>query len=229
MISLCESLPEISVLSVEYLKIRCLYEAYKDDGRVLFWRQRGNNSVISLADGNMIIYSDNADTDEIKEFVNILSPLSVMSDYSTLCKIGKKPPEKLNVMWRPADIKGDTKGDELSSREIYDLLNVPELTLPDYPSFAVDYCRRLNMGNADYFGITGKCAAVTFNCGKTAVLNGIASKEKGYGSKALTAVLEKNYSRDFFVCCKDSVKSFYEKNGFKTLYYGGCWVKTDEC
>ena len=56
-------------------------------------------------------------------------------------------------------------------------------------------------------------------------MNGIASHEKGYGSIALKAILSKNDGKDFLVCCRERVKPFYEKNGFKFLYKAGYWVK----
>ncbi|MGI6280200.1 MAG: hypothetical protein ACOYJS_06535 [Acutalibacteraceae bacterium] len=226
MITLCETLPEIgSGKSAEILKIKCLYDCYKNDSKVLFWRQNEKDAVISMTDGNMIIWSGGADLDELKEFVNMLSPVCVFSDYNTLCGIDRRPDERINVLLRKADIKGETEGDELSSREIYELLDVDGLSLPEYPYFAVDYCRRLNLGKADNFAISGKCAAVSFNCGNQAIMNGIASHEKGFGTIALKGILQKNYGRDFFVCCRDSVMPFYEKNGFKWLYHSGYWVK----
>ena len=228
MILLTEKLPDIDCNNAEWVKIKCLYEAYKNDDKVLFWVQDGDKAVISMTDGNMIIFNNNADLEELKEFVNVLSPTCVYSDYDTLCGIGKKPKERINIVYRKADILGETKGDNLLSNEIYDLLNVEGLSLPEYPYFVVDYCHRLNMGTADYFAIKGKCAAITFNCGSKAIMNGIASHEKGYGSVALKAVLQKNYGRDFLVCCRDSVLEFYKKNGFEPLYYGGYWVKTNE-
>ena len=155
----------------------------------------------------------------------MLSPACVFSDYETLCGIGRKPRERINVMSRFCDIEGETVGDSLSSKEIYNLLDTDGLSLPEYPYFAVDYCRRLNMGRADYFAIKETCAVITFNSGKNAIINGIASHKKGYGSVALTAIMQKNHGKELFVCCRESVKGFYEKNGFKPLYYGGYWVK----
>jgi hypothetical protein len=143
----------------------------------------------------------------------------------TLQKIGKTADENINVMFRKADISGETESDELSSRELYDLLNVNGLSLPEYPYFAVDYCHRLNHGFAKYFALKDKCAVISFNSGKYAIINGLASHEKGYGSIALKAILQKNHDKEFLVCCRDSVKGFYQKNGFKKLYNAGYWVK----
>ena len=225
MISLVKAIPDFDAVNAEWVKIRCLFEAYSNDDKVLFWVQDGDKAVISMTDGNMIIYNRCADIGELCEFVDMLSPACVFSDYGTLCDIGKKPKERINIVFRKADIEGEALSDEASSRDIYDLLNVDGLSLPEYPYFVVDYCHRLNMGKADYFVLKNKCAAVTFNCGNMAIMNGIASHEKGYGSIALKAILQKNYGRDFLVCCRDSVLGFYKNNGFEPLYFGGYWVK----
>lgn len=229
MIALVDKLPFLDVLSAEAVKINCLYEGYKNDSSVMFWIQNDGQAFISMTDGNMIIYSRNADFDELRDFVTVLNPACVFSDSKTLEKIGKKPPENINIMYRKADITGQTECDILSSKELYDLLDVNGLSLPEYPYFAVDYCRRLNYGNAKYFAFRNKCAVITFNCGDYAIINGLASHQKGFGSIALKGILQKNYGKHFLVCCRDSVKGFYEKNGFKKLYNAGYWVKNNEC
>ncbi len=225
MISLTRNIPSIKETTAELIKINCLYDCYKDDSNVLFWCQDLDKAIISMTDGNMIIHNNSANSEELKEFVDVLSPACVFSDYDTLCAIDKKPDEKINVMSRFADIKGATEGDILSSKAIYSLLDTDGLSLPEYPYFAVDYCRRLNHGGAHYFALKGKCAAVSFNSGENAIINGIASREKGYGSIALENILKKNYGKRLYVCCRDKVKGFYEKNGFCLHYFAGYWVK----
>ncbi len=229
MITLVNEIPFLESLSAEAVKINCLYESYKNDSSVMFWVQDERRAYISMTDGNMIIYSVKADYEELKEFVDILGPACVFSDSETLEKIGRTPPENINVMYRNADIIGQIQGDSLSSKEIYSLLDVKGLSLPEYPYFAVDYCKRLNNGFAKYFALKNKCAAITFNCKNYAIINGLASRQKGFGSVALKGILQKNYGKEFLVCCRDSVIGFYEKNGFKKLYNAGYWVKNNEC
>ncbi len=229
MITLVNQLPFIDSLSAEAVKLNCLYESYKDDSSVMFWVQDNDKAYISMADGNMIIYATKPDFDELSHFVSVLNPACVFSGLETLKQIGKAPRENINVMYRKADIEGESVSDNLSSKELYRLLDVDGLSLPEYPYFAVDYCRRLNGGFAKYFAIKDKCAVITFNCGDYAIINGLASHQKGYGSIALKGILQKNYGKHFLVCCRDSVKGFYQKNGFKKLYNAGYWVKNDEC
>ena len=228
MITLTKAIPPIDSLSAEAIKIHCLFDSYKTDDSVLFWVQNDMQAVISMTDGNMIIWNKNADIEELKTFVTVLNPACIFSDFETLKALDRLPPENINIMHRKADIMGETVGDTLSSKEIYDLLDVKGLSLPEYPYFAVDYCKRLNHGFANYFAIKEKCAVITFNTGDYAIINGLASREKGYGSVALEAALQKNYGKEFLVCCRDSVKGFYKKNGFEKLYNAGYWVKTNE-
>lgn len=228
MITLVSKLPFLDSLSAEAVKINCLYNDYKNDTSVMFWIQDEGNAYISMTDGNMIIYAVNPDYEELSQFVAVLNPACVFSDSETLCKIGKTAPENINIMYRKADTAGFTECDTLSSKELYSLLDVKGLSLPEYPYFAVDYCRRLNNGNAKYFAIKNKCAVITFNCGDYAIINGLASHQKGYGSIALKGILQKNYGKHFLVCCRDSVMPFYEKNEFRKLYNAGYWVKNNE-
>ena len=225
MISKVSQIPDFNVLSASFIKIKCLYDSYKYDDKVMFFTCDGDKCVISLTDGNMIIYNISADFEELREFVDFINPACVFSEYETLCAIGRKPKEKINILHRKADIKGETESDNLNSKEIYHLLDVDGLSLPEYPYFAVDYCHRLNNGNAKYFAIKDKCCAVSFNTSDYAIMNGIASHQKGMGSVALKGILQKNYGSDFLVCCRNSVLGFYQKNGFCHLGFGGYWVK----
>ncbi len=225
MISLTDKLPEFFGLSAEMLKINCLFDSYKNDSNVMFWVQDSDKCVISMTDGNMIIHNNNADIEELSEFVEVLSPVCVFSDMDTLKRLRLIPDENINVVYRKADISGQAVSDTLKSDELYKLLDVDGLSLPDYPHFAVDYCKRLNAGFANYFAIKNKCAVITFNSGDKAIINGLASHNKGFGTIAINGILQKNYGKDFLACCRDSVLPFYYKNGFQKLYNAGYWVK----
>ena len=117
MISLVNELPKLDALSAEWVKIKCLYNSYKDDEKVLFWTQDRDKCVVAMLDGNMIIYNICGDLEELAEFVDVLNPACVFSDYETLCAIGKKPKERINIVYRKADIEGECQCDALSSKE----------------------------------------------------------------------------------------------------------------
>lgn len=223
MISLKEKIPPVEEPRAEWIKQRCTYECYPGDG--LFWEQDNGKAYISMIDGNAVIYESDADFGELKEFIDIINPCCIFAELNTLKRLSREPDEPSLVLGRKAESGIFEPGDELKSEELYRLLDVEGLSLPEYEYFAVDICRRLNHGLAQYFAIRDKCAAISLNTGNYAIMNGIASHEKGYGSRALRAILAKNSERDFLVCCRPKVREFYEKNGFKLLYEAGYWVK----
>lgn len=222
MIKLTDNIPSVFKNSAELVKIRATFNAYKNDG--LFWVQNDGDAYIDMIDANTVIFNNGADTEELKEFISVIGPACVFSDIETLRAIKKLPKEEISVMYIKASGESDFKSDSLSSRELYDLLNVEGLSLPDYPDFAVDICYRLNHGQAEYFGIKDTCAAISFHTDDYAIMNGIASHKKGFGGVALKNILAKNSGRHFLVCCRQKVKGFYEKFGFKELYKAGYWV-----
>ena len=107
MISLINELPNNISVTAESIKIKCLYDCYKDDDKVLFWTQDNDKAIISMTDGNMIIFNNGGNFEELKEFADVLSPACVFSDYDTLCAINRKPEERINIMLRKADIEGE--------------------------------------------------------------------------------------------------------------------------
>ena len=219
MIKLVNALPEVSKPTAEYIRIKCLFDCYKDDHDVYFWQQSGAETYISLSDGNMTVSYGGGNTAELAEFIKMLNPKTVFTDSVTFEKLEIQPTETVEVMARCADTSPlSDMGDRLSSKDIYEVFSAAGLDVPDYPHFAVDFCRRLNRGGASLWGIKNKCAAVSFNTGSYALLCGLASLEKGKGGQALKAIICKNSGRQMLLCCKPPLVRFYEKYGFKRLY-----------
>ena len=226
MIRLVNALPEVSKPTAEYIRIKCLFDCYKKDPDVYFWQQTGAETYICLSDGNMTVSYGGGDTEELVEFIKMLNPRTVFTDSAIFKKLGIQPDETVEVMARCADSSplSDT-GDKLSSKDIYVVFSAAGLDVPDYPHFAVDFCRRLNRGGASLWGIKNKCAAVSFNTGNYALLCGLASLEKSKGGQALKEIICKNNGRQMLLCCKPPLVGFYEKYGFKRLYTAGYKVR----
>lgn len=220
MISLCKELPKTQKTCVETLKINCTYNSYKDIA--LFWIQDNGQAVISLLDGNMVIYNNNANLEELREFINVISPQSVFSDEKTLEALFGQDFYRVSVMQSNYCFNSDLQSDVVNSYEIYKLLDVKGLKLPPYEHFAVDFCHRLNHGNLKYFALKNLCAAVCISDGQAVLLNGIASHQKGMGSVALCGALSQ-YSVPKFAVCDKSVENFYLKNKFSHSYDAGYW------
>ena len=71
MIRLTSKIPDFNVLSPSWVKIKCLYESYKNDDKVMFWVGDDDSCVIALTDGNMMIYNISADLEELAAFVDV--------------------------------------------------------------------------------------------------------------------------------------------------------------
>lgn len=226
MIKLVNALPEVSKPTAEYIRIKCLFDCYKKDPDVYFWQQTGEETYISLSDGNMTLSYGGGNTAELTEFIKMLNPKTVFTDSVTFEKLEIQPTETVEVMGFYIDTSPlSDMGDRLSSKDIYEVFSAAGLDVPDYPHFAVDFCRRLNRGGASLCGIKNKCAAVSFNTGNYALLCGLASLEKGKGGQALKAIICKNSGRQMLLCCKPPLVGFYEKYGFKRLYTAGYKVR----
>lgn len=222
MIKLIDTLPRLEVARLELVRIKCTFEAYPD--LALFWSQEDNRALICMLDGNMVIYNNGAHSDELKTFINMISPSSVFSDADTLSALFGNDFERVQVSGREA-VGCFTPSDKPTSREVYDILNTDGLELPDFEHFAVDYCHRINHGLADCFYVKGSCAAISFKTDSYCILSGIASRKKGMGRVALEAIMEINRGRFMLCCHRDNVKEFYEKCGFLPLYTAGYWRK----
>lgn len=223
MISLVTDIPKISLPRAEIIKINGNYNCYSDVA--MFWLQNNDRAVISMLDGNMVIYNNGADTEELREFINVISPLSVFSDAQTLNAVFGENFHSVYVMQSDAVFECDIQSDTVSSDEIYKLLDVKGLELPPYEHFAVDFCRRLNHGFIKYFAIKGACAAIGILDSQAVLVNGIASHKKGMGSQALCGLLSKCGGTAVAVCEK-SIMPFYLKNNFNLSYTAGYWRKS---
>lgn len=219
MIKLIKNLPQIFEPKAELIKINCNFQIYKEEA--LFWAQDGDKALISMLDGNMVIYNKNAEMLELGEFIEVISPASVFSDAKTLQSLFGEAFHTVCVVASSDKFECEGISDRLSSDEIYTLLSVDGLTLPDYQYFAPDFCRRLNRGGLKYFAKKGECAAVTLTDGKYTLLNGIASHKKGGGSAALRGALSGVEGGYALAVCERELLPFYLKNNFKHIYDAG--------
>ncbi len=223
MINLVNEIPKLNLPLAEVVKINCTFQSYKDIA--LFWTQDKTRAVISMLDGNMTIYNNDADIDELREFITVISPISVFTDANTLTALFGDGFHRVCVMKSEYRFECDIKSDTLNSSEIYKSLDIDGLELPPYEHFAVDFCHRLNRGQLKYYAIKDKCAAVGICDGQAVLLNGIASHQKGMGTQALAGLLSQ-YDVPCIAVCEEAIKPFYLKNNFSHVYHAGYWRKT---
>lgn len=222
MICLVKEIPKLSLPLAEVVKINCNYNSYRDVA--LFWLQNDSQAVISMLDGNMVVYNKHADIEELREFISVISPQSVFSDTETMKALFGEDFHKVYVMKSEGSFSCDCNSHTLNSSEIYKLLDVNGLEMPPYEHFAVDFCHRLNGGTLKYFAIKDLCAAVGISDGNAALVNGIASHKKGMGRVALCGLLSQ-YNITSLAVCEKQIMPFYLKNKFSLDYTAGYWRK----
>lgn len=222
MITLVNKIPKLSLPLAEVIKINCTYISYNDIA--LFWIQDDNRAVISMLDGNMVIYNNNANIDELREFIGVVSPLSVFSDADTLTRIFGQNFHKVCVVKSQQTYEKTVQSENLNSYDIYKLLDVKGLELPPFEHFAVDFCHRLNNGHLKYFAKKEKYAAIGISDGQAMLVNGIASHQKGCGSIALEGLMSQ-YNVSTLAVCEKEIVPFYLKNKFSHIYDAGYWRK----
>lgn len=223
MINNTDSLPRFHTPSAEAIKAQNLFGAYKEQMRL--FSQDTTGAAITFLDGNAIILGT-VEPREAKSFLRFIRAKSVFSAADNLTALyGENGYEKLNVLIlrHPPQMAPGSFGDDLSSREIYEILNVPEFTLPPYEYFATDYCRRKNHGLIKVFAKRDICAAITIESENYRLIEGIVSRQKGRGGALLQAAVCGR--KPVLTVCRNGLIPFYTKFGFEPLYTAGLWRK----
>lgn len=216
MIAITNFIPPVKEPRAEWVRLRNIFECYRDEA--LFWVQNEGETYICLLDGDMTILNLSSDTDELFNFLRVISPASVFSDKNTIKALGITEATESFVMSNISRNHQKIDFDIPNSRSVFEMFKEAGLSLPSYEFFAVDFCRRINHGFADCFFMDNECAAYSIHTGEFALIQGLASLKKGGGSLALKKILQKNSGRTVLACCSADLCGFYEKNGFTMLY-----------
>ncbi len=238
MIKLSQNLPEINRHDVVYVKLICLYAAYRDYEKIaLFWVQTDeeNNvtALISLLDNNMIVCRDGGDAAELKSFISAISPANIFTDLDTAKVLGLSVVTECASLCKhpPFDTSRKIENTYEGLECVFDILS-KHLSLGDKQGFIADMSHRIRRGTAGY--VTSKYSAgiILYN-ESYATLAGIAvesdNRRSGLGTATLNRLLEIIRNRTVYICAEYKNVPFYESNGFvvesKVAY---CELKEDE-
>ena len=218
-------------------RIKAYYTCYGTDfDFVKFWAQYGENgemtAVVSRIDGDATICAENADAQELKEFLNIVGFRTVQCEKSLAEKLGGGDFEQGYVVrcekaekYNRAEIK---KHFEL--REIYDIIKPENLTgVGDYLPWLSDTTYRVNRGAAEgriavLDGENAGCAMVLFRTDCAALLGAVATRPQFRGrgaARSLVLGLAEDELRQGrrveLLCRKSSIVEFYKSIGFDVI------------
>lgn len=186
---------------------------------------------INILSGNATVFcEDNADFDEIKQFLKMQSVKSIFCNKTACEKLGLKPLNKGFIM----KFNGEQKFDNILKftgnpifKADYSILK-QHFSMPDYNEFVADLSFRLNHNFAHIIEEDGGVVFTLWETDDTAVISALAvditKQNKGIGTKLLQSIIGQLINKEIYIYCEsEKVKCFYEKNGFATTdkYYFG--------
>ncbi len=216
-------------------RIKAYFNCYRTDyDFVKFWVQTDDSGAVTAAisrvDGDMTLTAENADFEELLQFVKIVGFSTIQCSKSvakhftnaqTLCGyVVRFEEERGNY---PVKLKTD-----FDLKEIYAIIKAENLTgVGELLPWLSDTTFRLNRDTAkpilaEIDGENAGCAMVLFKTDKAALLGAVATvpKFRGRGvARALVTRLAneelKNGRRTELLCKNDSIVEFYKAIGFK--------------
>lgn len=215
-------------------RIKSYFNCYSTDyDFVKFWVQTDENgyvtAAISRVDGDMTVSAENADFEELLQFVKIVG-------YTTI-QCNRKVAERFTAdetLWGyVVEFKEETNINEISLRqkfelkEIYSIIKAENLTgVGDYLPWLSDTTFRINRGTAkpllcEIDGENAGCAMVLFRTDKAALLGAVATvpefRGRGVARNLVTRLANeelKSGRRTELLCKSDSIVEFYKSIGF---------------
>lgn len=238
MISLVNNRNELSFLPADpySARITAFAETYgTEQNFAMFWVQRTNEipiAAISRVDGNMTLCcGENADFEELSCFMNAVGYSTLTFDIAFAEKLGVAPQKSSFTVRYSGGAKCYDALTDYDKKEVYALLTDCGFELGDYNSFLADVCARLNKSTASLVaeeseGKLCACAFALFEGEKSVLLGAVATspaaRGKGYASKLVGTLAEKNKEKEVFLFCRnDSLLDFYKKIGFEPI---GKWA-----
>lgn len=215
-----EELPVFSGLS--FMQTACLKAAFEDSPLSPdIWVQRVADrvcAVISRLCGRLYVSAENADFEELKEFIFVIGFSEIFTEKETALSLGLTPNEEFSVLKRQYE-KTEAFCPIPPLTELYNSLKTGEdgdIFLPPFEDFATDVSHRLRHGGGvalleEYGAALGFCSSLG------GIVNGISVKKEirghGFGKKLLDRLCSA-IGGEIYVATSDNTAKFYIKNGF---------------
>ena len=223
MIKKITELPNLSVCCMSLAKIYAQFNAFS--GSVLennFYMQTVGEKITALFSqdgGSVNLWCDNADYEEIKDFLAVLCPSVIFTELKNCKALGITPERTRNSLFRTCSAT-ENMCQDFSLKELYDALNLGsdvDIHLPSFEVFAPDVSHRLrHLAARAVLSEFGGALAFTYEGG--AVMSGIAVspdyRGKGKGKELLCKLLSL-CDGGFFVAANEENTKFYLRNGFE--------------
>lgn len=224
------------------IEIEALIKTYGfNTSFAMFWIQEFNGKItaaVSKADSHVTVAAEkDFDSQELKEFLNVIGFSSLLGEKWVLDDLGFKISEKGIIMkYSPlaasdGNIEPLTFACEPPYRKIYNLLREPETfdeSIPSYEDWLCDLSARVrnNCARVLFREREDKCISCgmfTFESDSGAVIGAVAThkdfRSMGYASDIVKELCTaaQNEKKDVFLMCKEDKIFFYKKLEFKIM------------
>ncbi len=212
-------------------RIKAYYNCYSTDFDFMkFWAQYDDSGKITAAisriDGDATLCVENADFEELSEFLRVIGYSDIICAECAAEKLGLDVSDSSYIVEYRNPVTADNTGilNDFDKREIYSLLCECGFSMGDYGSFLADICARLNKNTASVAAIAENgelcsCAFSLFNGRKSALLGAVATREsargRGCAGKLVTCLANSRGKKTFLFCRNDGLSEFYKKHGFE--------------
>ncbi len=215
-------------------RIKAYFNCYSTDyDFVKFWVQTNENgdvtAAISRVDGDMTVTAENADFEELLQFIKIVGFSTIQCNR----KVAKKFTAEETLWGYVVRFENKTENREINIKkdfelkEIYNIIKAANLTgVGDYLPWLSDTTFRINRKTAEPLlaevdGNSAGCAMVLFRTDKAVLLGAVATSPEYRGRgiagalvKRLANVELENGRRTELLCKNDSIVEFYKSIGF---------------
>ncbi len=215
-------------------RIKAYFNCYSTDyDFVKFWVQtddEGNvTAAISRVDGDMTVTAENADFEELLQFVKIVGFTTIQCERA----VAKHFTDDEELWGYVVEFKEKTEEKEiplkqnLELKEIYNIIKAENLTgVGDYLPWLSDTTFRLNRNTAkpllcEFDGRNAGCAMVLFRTDRASLLGAVATVPEFRGRGVARALVTRlaneeltNGNRVELLCKSDSIVEFYKSIGF---------------
>lgn len=215
-------------------RIKAYFNCYSTDyDFVKFWVQTNDEgmvtAVISRVDGDMTVCAENADYEELLQFVKIVGFNTIQCNR----KVAKKFTDDETLWGYVVRFENKTEKREITLRkdyelkEIYNIIKAANLTgVGEYLPWLSDTTFRINRNTAEPLvaevdGKAAGCAMVLFRTDKAALLGAVATSPEFRGRGIAGALVMKLANgelecgrRTELLCKNDTIVDFYKSIGF---------------
>ncbi len=213
-------------------KIKAIHKAYGFGYPFAKFYKQENGAVIGKYYDNAVVFSesDETDTEELKEFLEIVGYGEILMPYGLSEKLGFRDNVEKNLVfcYEDDEIMSDLCNKTVTLTESYDKIYkiLSEGFDIGIDNWYTDINHNVRHCVSRVYTVPDKATAtVMFSIDGISYLSYIATarseRNKGYGGKLLRYIIKKELAdgnRPYLIC-KEELRKFYEKNGLRNVGY----------